>query len=636
MTVVEKPLLKVVSDRRVKEVPKEKEKKGNDSILASLPPLTSLTGARFPVLVYTRKDTVRMVPMKTVGLKNDLNDLVIKNNFTRNVLGHFFTAQETTIDNPGIQNTSYFELFEGRKIASIRFVRLEPFGSSIHDTTKISSHWIEKTGNSLHMNTSRIKLRNHLLFQAGDPVNPLLMAENEKLMRDLNYIEDVMFRLEPNRERPEEVDVTVISKDKFEYAVNLNINADNSDIQFVNENMFGLGHRLTLGFAQKNEYLPEMGIYSSYQVQNILGQFINASVGYSDTYLKKDWNFSVDKKFLTSLEENAGGFSLDNVSKFNYIAEDHPIELDTTVAYLATDAWFIHAFPMSKNMLDKTLVSFRYYHQKFDRTAEDSFGESEFLRNHDFFLTGVTWARRKLYKNNQVYGYGVTEDIPYGYYYEIKTGLDKSQFGTWPYFGFSLSRSTIGKEGSYYSGKLAMDGFLDEGSVKQGTILLSGDYFSKKRFVFNDPWRGFVKMELLSGINRLEEEYITIDGRFGIRDFYTSNIKGKNRFKINLEAVRYLKWNFYGFRFTHYYYTDLAFLSDRLRNLFSTDFYAGLGTGLRIYNESLLFKIIDIRLSWFPVLPPEEMSHFGMNLQGLSKSRFEDFLGRKPEVIRFE
>lgn len=612
-----------------------KDKRSTYSALASLHTPVPLNSPKLPVLIDVRKDSLKLSPIRTVSIKHDLNDLVIKNNFTRNLLGHFLTSQSGTIENPGVRSASYFELFDGKKIRSVRFIRLDPFGTSIRDTSLNATLWLEKAGNSLHMNTSKIKLRMQLLFKAGDLVNPLLMAENEKLMRDLSYIEDVVFHIEPDKVSPDEVDVLVISKDKFEYAVNINISSENSDVQFVNENTFGIGHRLTVGIAQKNQYLPELGVYSSYQVQNILGRFINSEVGFSDTYLKKGWNFAIDKRFLTSREENAGGFSFDKVSRYNYIAEDHPLKLDTTVAYLATDSWFMHAFPMSKNLLDKTLLSFRYYHQQFNRTEDDSFGDSKFLRNHDFFLTGISFARRNLYKNNLVYGYGVTEDIPYGYYYQINAGLDKSQFGVWPYLGFALSTSFVGKEGSYYSGKIALDGFFDDGAVKQGTFLLSTNFFSSKKFAFNDPYRVFVNIELLAGINRLPEEYITIDGRFGIRDFYSKEIRGNSRLKFNFEVVRYLKWNFYGFRFSNYIFSDFAFLSDKMESIFTTDFYAGIGTGLRIYNESLLFKIIDIRLSWFPV-QPEGMSPFGANLQGLTKSRFEDFLGRKPEVIRYQ
>ncbi len=581
-------------------------------------------------------DSLKMMPSGSSSTTKELGELDIKNNLAKNILGYFLTSQTTEISHSGVQSILYFKPFAGKKIASIHFVRLHPFGASMQDTSLVASKWIEKTGNRLHMNTARTKLRMQLQFREGESVDPLLMAENEKFMRDLSYLEDVSFRLEPSKERPDEVNVTVISKDKFEFGASMSVDADNSNVEIVNENMFGLGHRLNIGMAQKNAYLPEMGIYLSYQINNIFGHFINSTIGFTDTYQKKGWNIAVEKKFLTSKEENVGGLSFDHVAKYNYIADNHPIQLDTIVSYIAGDIWYSHAFPGKRNISNKTLISMRYFHQEFNRNKDQSFGESKFLRNHDFVVAGISFTRRNLYKNNLVYGYGVTEDIPYGNFIEINTGLDRSQFGNWPYLGLSLSSALIGKDGSYLSGQLGMDGFLDKSSVRQGTVKFSGNYFSGKFYALGDPIRQFMKIEFLGGINRLKEEYLTIDGRFGIRDFHTSQLKGICRLKFNIETVRYLKSSFYGFKFTNYLFTDFAFLSDQVDKIFSQDFYAGFGSGFRIYNPSLVFKIIDIRLTWFPVLPPEGMSRFGFNLQGVTKSRFDDFLGRKPELIRFQ
>ena len=613
-----------------------KGKNKNDTLVVQGSVSPNILHQKPPQLNTEKQDTIKLVSIGSISPNKGLDKLVVKNYFTKNLLGYFITTQRHSFAESGEQSISYFKQFSGKKIASIRFKRLHPFGTSMQDTSLFASKWIEKTGNRLHMNTTTGKLKMQLLFKPGETVNPLLMAENEKLMRDLSYLEDVSFRLEPVENSPDEVNIIVISKDKFEYGFSMNLNADYSDVELVNENMFGLGHRLNMGMAQKNAYLPEMGIYFTYNVNNILGQFINSTVGYSDTYLKKGWNIAAEKKFLTSREENAGGFSYEHVSKFNYIATDHPIALDTTVAYITSDLWFLHAFSNPNNLFNKTILSFRYYHQQFNRSSDDSFGQSRFLRNHNFFLTSVSFSRRNLYKNNLIYGYGVTEDIPYGHYYEITTGLDNSQFGTWPYLGLSISNAFIDREGNYYSGRVAIDGFLDNGTVKQGTILASANLFSKKFFALGDPFREFIKIEFLGGIHRFKEEYLTIDGRFGIRDFYTRNLRGNYRLKFNFETVRYLKWNFYGFRFTNYLFTDFAFLTDQVRSIFTNDFYAGIGVGLRIYNESLVFKIVDIRLTWFPVKPPEGISPFGTNLQGLTKSRFNDYLGTKPEVIRYQ
>ena len=604
---------------------------GNHSTSGSkiLPPRISLLKAS-----YT--DTAKLVTVGLNSKKKRLDQLVIKNSFTKNILGYFITFQPTSVVQPGVKSISYFSQFEGKKISSIRFIRLHPFGSSLSDTTIVASKWIQKAGNRLHMNTVKSKLGMQLLFKVGERLNPLLLAENEKLMRDLSFLEDVTFLVQTDEQNPDEVKVVVISKDKFEYAASLSLSPDNSDVEIVNENMFGLGHRLNVGMAQKNAYFPQMGIYFSYGINNILGTFINTTIGYSDTYKKKGWSFSLEKGFLTSLEENAGGFSFEKVSSYNHIAPDHPIELDTTIAYQSSDLWFSHAFTNPTNPEKKTLLSFRYLHQNFNQNGIETRIPSQFLRNHDFFLSGISFTKRNLYKNNQIYGYGVTEDIPYGHYYELTAALDRSQFGTWPYLGISLSNAFIDKGGRYYNGRLAIDGFMDNGIVKQGSILASGNFFSNKFFAFGDPCREFIKVEFLGGIHRFNEEYLTINGRYGIRDFYASNLRGTKRLKFSFETVRYLKWNFYNFRFTNYLFTDFAFLSNSMNSILSQGFYAGIGAGLRIFNESLVFKIVDIRFTWFPLSPPEGLSHFGTNLQGLTKSRFEDFLGRKPEGVRYQ
>lgn len=561
---------------------------------------------------------------------------VSKKRLSQNLIGLILKNETSEITHSGEQSVAYFEQFSGKKIASVRLVRLHPFGTSLQDTLQTAQKWYEKAGNHLHMNTAKTKLRMQLLFHPGDSVDPLLMAENEKLMRDLDYLEDVFFRLDPVGEGSNEVNVVVLTKDRFEYAFDMSATTSHSDLKLINENMFGFGHRLNLGMAQQNSVLPEMGFYFSYSVNNILGKFINSSFGYSDTYLKKGWYLTAERKFLTSKEKNAGGFFIEHLSKYNHLNEDHPIELDTSIAYRTYDLWFQHAFSPIGNRQHKTILAFRYLDQLFQRSQDDYFGNSPFIRDHQFLLTSLSHSKRNLYKNNQIYGYGVTEDIPYGHLYELTTGLDHSQFGNWPYLGISLNNSFIDREGRYYNARFALDGFLDQDQIRQGSLLISANFFSNKFIAWDDPCRFFLKMEILSGINRFREEYLKIDGRFGIRDFYTHSLKGENRLKLNFEIVRYLRFNLHNFKFTNYLFADFAFLSTKLHSLLADNFYAGIGTGFRIYNESLVFKIIDARISWFPHRPPEGIPPFGTNLQGLSKARFDDFMGKKPQLIRYQ
>jgi hypothetical protein len=140
---------------------------------------------------------------------------------------------------------------------------------------------------------------------------------------------------------------------------------------------------------------------------------------------------------------------------------------------------------------------------------------------------------------------------------------------------------------------------------------------------------------LLSLINRYEEEYLVINRKYGIRDYYSRDTKGLNRLKVNIESVRFWGQNHSGFRFANYFFADAAFLSNNMKRIFSDGFYAGLGLGIRVHNESLVFNVLEVRLSWIPIAP-NNFTPFIFSAFGQPKARFDDFLGGKPQEIRYE
>jgi hypothetical protein len=264
---------------------------------------------------------------------NSLKEAVDKTFITRNLFMFLLTEQATSKYEIGVNSKSYFEAFSGKRIASIQFRRLSPFGPTLQDTTLTVSTWIERTGNQLHVNTTKNKLRSQLLFKEGEIVNPVLMAENEKIIRDLSYIEDVAIVLSPSKLIKDEIDVIIISKDRFEYGFTLEVSPHHSDFSVFNVNMFGIGHRFTTGIATHDAIEPNVGGFFSYRVDNIDGKFINTSVAYYDTYRRNSLNFNIEKQFLSSETRYAGGLFLERAFRSNYIAYKHPIMLDSTKQY---------------------------------------------------------------------------------------------------------------------------------------------------------------------------------------------------------------------------------------------------------------------------------------------------------------
>ena len=250
-------------------------------------------------------------------------------------------------------------------------------------------------------------------------------------------------------------------------------------------------------------------------------------------------------------------------------------------------------------------------------------------------LGAIGLSKRDLFKNNQVYGYGITEDIPYGHYAELAAGIDVEATRTRPYLHFTYSQANILDGGAYFKWQVGVGGFLYNSQVQQGAILLSSNYFSNFFYLNRHPYRLFINTELLCGFNRYQEEYLMINRKYGVRDYFSLNSKGTSRLKINIETVRFWGWERAGFRVAHYFFADAACLSDNPEQIFNDQFIAGIGTGIRIYNESLVFNVLEIRLSWIPIAP-QNTTPVIFNVFGQPKARFDDFIGGKPQEIPYK
>lgn len=615
----------------------------NDSLLADDLHSIDYLETRYPKLkpIITGTDTIHKSSEKSIDLskKTTLSTLKSKadNNFiTRNLFSLIIKENQPYKGQLGVNSSLYFANFAGKKIETIRIQQLNVFGSTLQDTSRQATGWIEKTGNAIHMKTTEQKLRMQLLFNSGETVNPLLMAENEKVIRDLPYIQDVAIILSYSENGTNMVDVLVIIKERFEYGISGNLSYNSSELAVIDQNMFGIGHQFSAKMVYFQPEKPNWGGSFKYEISDLGGKFITSGLGYTNTYRKIGWNAFLDKKFIASTADWAGGVSLERVFSDHYLTPYSYTRLDTAAAYLNSDIWFGRQIKNQNiySRIGNIVIAGRYFHQNYYNNTTDHLANSLF-RNHDFTLGSIGISKRYLFKNNQIYGYGITEDIPYGRFAELAMGLDIEANRTRPYLHFRYSKANILKGGSYFKWQVGIGGFIGDSQVEQGAILLSTNYFTNYIYLNRHPYRFFVNMELLSGINRFKEEYLVINRRFGIRDYFSRETKGTNRLKINIESVQFWGWNNSGFRFANYFFADAAFLSNDLHKIFNDNFYAGIGLGIRVHNESLIFNVLELRLSWIPIAP-KNYNPFIFNAFGQPKARFDDFLGGKPQEILYQ
>ena len=184
-----------------------------------------------------------------------------------------------------------YKEYEGRVIGTIFVKRLGVFGASVYDTTRNSANWVEKVANSLHVNTREgVIRRSYLQFQEGDIVNPTVLRDNERLLRNVGLFIDVRILIIPRPDSRQFVDIYVITQDVWSLLPDGGFSGfNNFQFGLDQRNFRGMGHRLfnrinynaTLP-GQKTEYLGK------YVIPYIGKTFLT---GQADVVLLRDQKF---------------------------------------------------------------------------------------------------------------------------------------------------------------------------------------------------------------------------------------------------------------------------------------------------------------------------------------------------------
>src|SRR5580704_17209657 len=110
-----------------------------------------------------------------------------------------------------------FTPYEGKIIRHI-FIRGYGFEQTFTDTARRLEYFGTRLLNHLHRKTRDWVIRDALFVKEGTPVSAYKLADNERLIRSLNYIQDARILVTYLPDNPDSVDLTVVVKDLFSIA----------------------------------------------------------------------------------------------------------------------------------------------------------------------------------------------------------------------------------------------------------------------------------------------------------------------------------------------------------------------------------------------------------------------------------
>jgi len=547
-------------------------------------------------------------------------------------------ANET--DSTDLSSYEYYKTFENKTIGSIAIKSLDVFGPDFTDTAKITNIWLEKWANKLHSKSNLYVIRKNLWIKEGQELDPDLVMDNERLLRSLPYLKDVRIIIKPHPINDNMVDILILTKDVFSLGISGNIGSINKgELGIYDKNILGVGHEIGTKLIAHTDLTPHIGFEAYYSINNVKGNFIDFSAGYTNTYLREGMFFSFERDFLRPQSVYAGGLTFLRSFRSDRINLNDPVLIDYPLDYLFLDTWYGRRLKREIYPTDSRFqvnISGRVRYASFyDRPLPDING-NQFFANSTFYLGSLSFSRRSYVRDYLIYSYGITEDIPKGYLHELVFGYDHNEFGDRWYSHLYLSTGNLFKNKPFYFfTSFGLGTFWKPDGAEQGMADFKVNYISPLFQVWRNQSRQFIKLNYTLGINRFEIEDLLLRNSDGIRGFGSRIGKGKQRLTLNVENVFFQKRSILNFQTAFFSFFDVGIVGPAKESIFKQSYYAGLGLGLRIRNENLIFKTIQIRLAYYPN-HPSDVSSIGFILDEVSKNRFYSFQPRGPEPLSFE
>jgi hypothetical protein len=489
--------------------------------------------------------------------------------------------------------------YSGKRIGKIVIQRLSVFGSDINDPASSSPNKLESLINKTHLNTNEFIIRKNLLFSEGDTLSPLLLSDNERILRQLPYIDDSRILVIPVSES--EVNIIVLIKDIYSLGIAADLQSfKKGSVSVFDKNILGLGHEFRFEFPFDADLPNSPGFGLSYNINNISKSFINLKLNYFYGLGQKTYGFSLDRELLSSTTKYAGGISVREMFTtvdLDTLAEPAPLK------YNLQDYWIERSFLLNKESVSRLIIGARYTNNNVFNHPLIFHDTYHYLQQYRIFLASLSFSVQKYYKTSLLYAYGRTEDIPYGGLFTITAGREINEFSKRNYMGldFSFGKS-IGTIGYFYT-SAGLASFFTGSRTEQGLFRIRTNYFSNLVYIGNYKIRNFVKADYTRGFDRYLDEHLVFSRDGGFSGFRNDSLGGAQRISINLESVLFSPRNYYGFKFAFFAFADVGCLFGTNQIVRNGELLSSIGLGIRIRNDNLLLNTFQIRLGYYPNLP---------------------------------
>jgi hypothetical protein len=547
-----------------------------------------------------------------------------------------------------VKTVKNYKRYQGKFIRTISIVPVG-FNYDLNSTSPIRNTLPIKIANGIHRNTYNKVIRKNLFFKEGQPFYPLVVADNERFLREQVFLSDARIEVMSSVVSKDSVDIIVLTRDVFSIGGSLNISSlDRIKVEVKEENIGGTGNRFALyGLYDKNRN-PSKGYGAEYISRNIKGSFINWSTGFKsfnpafNSGRPEEINIYsvIDKPMASRYTAITGAAELSIHSTINGYLIDSVYGRYFRYRFINSDIWAGYNFGHNsgkKNDSENRLRHFlalRGFYNIFTQVPAKYITEYNYrYADINGGLASYSLYRQNFYRTNFIYGFGRNEDVPEGLNATIIGGYINKQGIRRAYYGLEIDASKFNRKGSFFSYTLKTGAFVNKKSFQDINVLVGLNHFTKLQ-TLNKFWynRNYMSISYTRQINPFLNEPLFIESVYGLPYFRHSLIEGDMRTTFNLESVFYNMKKIAGFRFAPFVFTGFSSIQPLNTSLQKNNGYTALGGGIRTRNENLVFGTIELRGYFFPRVM-DGMVNWKVDLTTKLQFKYNSSFIRRPDFV---
>ena len=325
--------------------------------------------------------------------------------------------------------------YSGQKIRNIKYITLDVFGTNIDNPAAYSTKPANNILNRTHVNTNEKIIKKNMLVSPGDTVSPLTLSDNERILRELPFIHDARIIVVPASE--EEVDLLVVTKDVYSLGAGYDYGGlKKGALSVFEKNIIGSGHEFGIKIPFNSDLPDSPGIGGHYTAINIFRSFINTTVDYQYGLGITSYGISLNRSFVSAFTKYAGGVLVRQTftsTSLDTLPQPAPLK------YNLQDYWLARSFLFNRESVSRIIIGARYLNNNVFKKPDILPKTYYSLQRYQLYLASAALSVQKYYKTNLIYGYGRTEDIPYGGLLRFTAGREFNEFKIRNYFGADIS-----------------------------------------------------------------------------------------------------------------------------------------------------------------------------------------------------